>query len=642
MLGVAPGPTRAPALNVPNPSGFNAITQAGAGLDNVGEQAYSLYQKQVHENEATEAANAVNQYRRASTETFLGKNTAPPSPVTSVGNTGSTTAPSDEAISAAGPKSFVIGMPDGSAGAAREPGFLDTKGDAAIPARDEALKKLEQRRQEIAASLKSPNAKKRYLQETASMYESDVAKADSHVFQQIQEKKKDIEKDSIALSMRDVGTDPMNDATAIQALKAAVGPAMASATSKENADAKAEAIRALLAKTRVEALLDSKETGLAELDKAAAIVKESEHALGEEGKKLMEVISERRGGVEVAGTAAAIVKASTRPDGSIDELKLADAVMKVPAERDMRKKVHAATEEVSAMYRRAYDAETNKLLSTAMRSYNVNGWWQMPEDLKKALNNRKDDPRGPDLYNRLQASALAKAKAAKGTKAQQDAWQKKENADALADFLSLSNDAQATIDIGPDGEFAQLHPNADIHGLKALGPHQKKAGDARDKGQSVLVDKFVGDVEGQLEAKLPMVNQNGKALSKDERAGRADSIADAKADARQAFHAWREKHNGEGPTAADTPNIVAPIILKYGGPPTSKADRVGKPFDPALEPEVAAEAQRLKDLAVPRPKVKTRPEKPAGKPTAKERAKQLQAEGKTKDEGLRIMKAEGY
>jgi hypothetical protein len=208
--------------------------------------------------------------------------------------------------------------------------------------------------------------------------------------------------------------------------------------------------------------------------------------------------------------------------------------------------------------RQAYDAGTSRLLSEAMASYNVNGWSGMSPALKERLNGRHDDERGPALYNRLQEAARAKYKAHQGSKSDQQRWQTQQNRDAMNDFLALPVDVQATIDLSPQGTFAQEHPNADVHGFKAIGPKQRHANEVVEKGDSVGFENFVTGVEADAESRLP------PARTKKERDERAAKKKAARARGTAEFMKFREKHSGNAPSVDEAAALRADIKLAGG------------------------------------------------------------------------------
>jgi hypothetical protein len=570
-LNVAPTSARAPSAGVPQAQGFEALKQVGANFARAagefGEGAKELYQRQEKAAQAKQTTDLYTDLQNEVTTEHHGTTAAVPA--------------QDDGAD----RVFSVAMgkdgPTVTAQKEQVPGFLSTRGEEALAKVDAMEERLEEARRKLASRAKSNFAKEKFLEESRRLLDGARQRSRSHVANEVERGKEDSIKAGLAQTNRTVSLNPLDETGAQEQVAVLAGrtAAMFAGRPKEVVEAAINDIRAGVAATRAEVLIER-----GSWDAAEMVVKGSEKALGEKatGKggfysqiaKGRELAVKQAESDEAQELASAIVGGSLRDDGSVDEDAIRVSVEATPGPQ--RAKVEDAVKQKVVQARQAYDAGTSRLLSEAVASFNLNGWTKMPLDIKERLNNRSDDPRGPELYKQLEhASDLELEKLERKSRIRLNnraAIKEQTDIDRITKFeweRELLRDPKgASLDL-----FIATHKGASDTLMAELPNMQLKMQKQAEKGLLTSRAEFLQTAADSARGFIA-----AKAGQRKEKDAAAIEEADFKAAAGRAWDAYFEKHEKE-PLPADAHQMANDTISSY-------VRRSGAPLKPQT-PEAA-------------------------------------------------------
>lgn len=470
------------------------------------------------------------------------------------------------------------------------PGFLSTRGEKAAAGLDDALRGVAKRRADIAAKMDDVEARELFLKASSAFMEETTKQAKGHAFQQLQVAADDSAKASLASTLRAVTADPSNDARSNELVASSAAAAAELATSPADAKAKEDAIRAEVASTRMDVLL---ERGTAtDIEVAKRVFDESKHTLGEHrfahyeglinGKQEVSRIEEFVGG---------LMRINRLEDGKLDEEKIWADVGKQPGE--WQRKVDPILRQHLAVERKAYDEGTEKITANAASSYlkleqqyGAGAWGQFlntPEAEELRVRNWKvyyqlENGSQSDL-ERLERKQRIHANNRAAIREQADIDKIAKN-----DWeYELAKDPNASLDL-----FYATHREVSKVMRSAFAPMQAKTIKQVETGlfhaRSEFVQEATDGADGVI-AQRAGTRHDKDAASLEER--------DFRARAGLAYDALLERKKGEPPTATEINNLKGQVLIHYMASANAKGSGV-----PAAVPRNADAAQQVgQDLA---------------------------------------------
>lgn len=377
---VAPSGRGAPMPQQQAVGGFGALTQGvqqfGTGLGNTLEKAASEYDRRVKESQdkarAAEVAEAETEWNTHRTATKYGRQA-----------TGD------------GRRDAIEGAFQGES--VEQKGYFNRQGDDAFQAAPATFESIEKRRQELADDMTDEEAKRLFLERTRGQLDDD-----RNTIEAFAGKQRTVADLATLAGRKSAAIDAIqanpNNLTEVQRQTELLEEPIAK-LGLSGVD-KAERVKEWRREAAVAQVAAQLNGPLKDWQSAEATLNNKRDVIGEKAAEHLQTrVDQLKASQGAEATASGIVKASTRSDGSVDERKVLDKLLEVPDEK--RAKVAEAIAPLRLQARQAYDAETERLMSRAQASYNKNGWHGMPDELKDALNGRKDDPRGPKLYDAL-------------------------------------------------------------------------------------------------------------------------------------------------------------------------------------------------------------------------------------------------
>lgn len=500
-LKVAPTEARAPSLAVPQPQGFDAVRAAGADADQLG----NAFLKMKAEAEAKDASDLITEKQKRSTDRWFGGRPE-------AQDNGADRIFSVD-VTANGPQSMTQ---------EQTPGFSATKGESALAGLDDHLKGLDEDTKELAEKAKSKRARDLFLAAAAKLDLQSYEQAKGHVAQQLEVAKTDSLKANLAETLRYAGLAPADDNGVNVRVAETAGAAVGMATSQADAVNKVESIRAEVAQTRVQTILKQDKP---DYDKAEAIVKGSEHALGKNAEVLRDAIRDGRAGADAQATAATIAASSRSANifTPLDLDKVNAELAKVP--EDKRKKVTQVMDELIAADARRVKADKDRFVDAATSQYAAAPGKFFGTTTANVL--REVDP---DKYLQLEDRLRALARLARTEGNERITLQKQLDQMALDD-LRDQLDENPMLDTN---KFLQQHPEmsgAQVNHVAALASKAKKV---YEQGLKPTQDKFVADFLAEADKKMPAFSgtkQDVLAAKRQWRQDRRDEAIDIYTDA---------------------------------------------------------------------------------------------------------------
>lgn len=504
----APHAAQAPVRGVTQPTGYGDIAQAGAQVGKMGEAIGEAYQKQQAAFEAKDAADGDTEYRKFVTDKFYGSTKAQPAQPLSMAAIASAAgmgmSGSDEELSARD-----------MGGAEHTPGFLETKGEAAVPAMDDVIKELEDKRKEIAGKRRSPRSKELFEKSSEGVYLGAYNQAKAHTAQQVEEAKDASLKANLAEGLRLMAKDPLNEEMNRTLVAQTSGMAHAMAKSSSDAQNKVDTVVATYAEERAKALIkqaDARDDPTL-LGAAQLVVNGARKELGQAANDLDDVIKDKKSGAEVQSLAAAIATDS-KSDRIFTPLDLDKVQQKLAAVPDgKRKLVTSAMDELIGADARRVKVAKERFVDSATSMYATSPGKFFGTSTANAL--REVDP---DKYLALEDRLRSLGRLARAEGAQRVTLQNSLDASALED-LKAQLEVNPMLDVN---KFMQSHP--EVSGLKVnhFNAVAAKAAKVYEQGLKPAQDKFAADFVAKARGKMPTFEGTSKQVKDQEAAWRKE------------------------------------------------------------------------------------------------------------------------